>query len=125
MRFLNEEHEKRYNELIEKGEISQGDEERKIVMFVFAGNEALYKKAEELYDFKDGYFKFDLDYDEKGNKIIKWLVPLSSSERVLATLAFDIFSANNNVGVHELFRVLDSCNTRLALNAIAEAYLYS
>lgn len=118
MKFLNVEHEKRFEELCKRGRcIAQSDVENKVVMFIIAGNKDLYDKSNELYDFNRQEFIFDLK-EEDGKFKIVWRRPLSSSETKLITLAFDLFSFNNNVGVVELFNVLDSRNRDLALKAI-------
>ena len=125
MKFMNEKHEERYNDLMKRGKgVRPEDWERIPVMYVLSGNEDLYDKANDLYDFKTGYFKVEYVEDEKGNNKVTWGIPLSSSERVMTTLAFDIFAGEYNVSVHELFRVLDSNNTRLALRTIELAYTY-
>ncbi|WP_195245632.1 DUF6075 family protein [Clostridium celatum] len=124
MKFMSQEHEQRYEELMKRGRgVRPEDCERIPVMYILSGNKDLYYKADDLYDFKKGYFKLNRVEDERGNTRVKWLVPLSSSERVMTTLAFDIFSGEDNVGVHELFRVLDRYNTRLALRTIELAYM--
>lgn len=119
MKFLSKEHEERFNELMKRGRgVSSSDIERIIPMYIMSGNNDLYSKSKELYDFAKGEFIFDLKEDENGNFKIQWKRPLSSSETKLITLAFDLFGGNNNVSVFELFNVLDRRNTELVLNAI-------
>lgn len=123
MRFLSERHQERFNELMKRGNISERDTERAIAMFVISGNDSLYSKSSMIYDFKENGFDFDLEDNENGEREIVWKVGMSSSEERLALLAFSLYSGRDKVGVVELFRVLDRDNTRLALNALADAYL--
>ncbi|HFF9318011.1 TPA: DUF6075 family protein [Clostridium perfringens] len=123
MNFLNKEHEERFNELIKRGKgIYLSDIERIVSMYIMSGNEDLYSKSKELYNFSKGEFIFDLEEDERGNFKVQWKRPLSSSEKKLMLLSFDMFSGNNNVGIDELFSVLDRNNKELALRAIAMRY---
>lgn len=118
MKWLNDKHEMRFEKLskCEYGYWSD-DVEKNVAMYIMSGNEGLYNKSNELYNFAKDEFIFDLEEDGDGYRI-KWRSPLSSSERKLITLAFDLFSGNDNVGIMELFSSLDSENRELALNAI-------
>lgn len=120
MKFLNEKHKLRFEELTKC--IHQDDKERLIAMFVLSGNDALYSKSNKLYDFKNNEFIFDIKENEDGQREIYWKASLSSSEEKLALLALSLYGARNHVGVYELFRCLDNENTRLALNAIEYAF---
>lgn len=127
MRFINKEHEERYNDLMKRGKgVRSEDWERIPVMYILAGNESLYRKADRIYDFREGYFKAEIKQtcEECMAREVWFEVSLSSSEERLVTLAYDIFTGRDFVGVCELFRVLDRNNTRLALNAIELAYMY-
>lgn len=121
MEFLNKEHKEKYEELIKRGNI-KGDIEREIVMYIIAGGSDLYTKADKLYDFKENRFIFDIEENEEGKEEIIWKASLSSSQERLMLLALSLFGGRNHVGVVELFRVLDSNNKRLALNAISMRY---
>ena len=121
MSFLSKEHEERYNDLVSRADI-RGDIEREVAMYIIAGGTGLYEKANRLYDFKSNEFIFDIEEDENGEIEIVWKASLSSSQEKLMRLAFSLFSSRDRVGVVELFRVLDSNNKRLALNAISMMY---
>lgn len=121
MNFINERHEKRFNELTKN--IGLTDRERRVAMYILSGNSDLYNNVDSIYDFEDGYFKMDLAEDEKGNTIIKWKIPFSSSEKALVTLAFDLFSGNSTIGVYDVFRSLDIQNRELALSALRYAFI--
>ena len=119
MDFLCIEHKKRFEDLknrVKKFNVS--DREENVVLFIIAGNQDLYNKAEKLYNFQEREFFIDVLSDEKGNFKIEWKIPLSSSEKNLITLAFDLYSANNNIYVYNLFSTLDTNNFELALRAI-------
>ena len=120
MKFIDNEHEKRFEELKNRNKnFSINDIERASALYIISANEELFCKSKELYDFEKEEFIFDLEKDEKGNYKIKWKTPLSSSEKNLITLAFDLFSSNNNIGVMQLFNTLDKNNIEIALRAIA------
>lgn len=121
MNFINEKHEERFKELTKN--IGLTDRERRVAMYILSGNSDLYSNVSSIYDFKDGYFKMDLDEDEKGNTVIKWKIPFSSSEKALVTLAFDLFSGNSTIGVYDVFRSLDIQNRELALSALRYAFI--
>lgn len=119
MKFLSKEHQERYDDLMSRGRgVSSTDRERAVVMYIISGNRDLYSKAKSLFDFNEGRFIFDKEETEDGNYNIVWR-PLSTSETMLITLAFDLYSSNYNVYVYQLFRCLDSNNRELALNAIS------
>lgn len=120
MKFIDNEHEKRFEELKNRNKnFSINDIERASALYIISANEELFCKSKELYDFEKEEFIFDLEKDEKGDYKIKWKTPLSSSEKNLITLAFDLFSSNNNIGVMQLFNTLDKNNIEIALRAIA------
>lgn len=121
MEFLNKIHEERYVDLVARGRI-QGDIEREIAMYIISGGTGLYEKVEQMYDFKENAFLFDIEENEDGEREIMWRASLSSSQDKLMRLAFSLFSSRDRIGVVELFRVLDKNNTILALNAIQYRY---
>lgn len=126
MNFIGTKHEERFKQLMKRGKgVALGDMSRIPVMYILSGNENLYRKAEKIYDFSKGYFKLKSKYicGECRRQEIEWEASMSSSEERLTTLAFDIFSGSSNVGICELFRVLDRSNTQLALHAISLAYV--
>ena len=118
MSFVNAEHKERYEELLRRGRIDR-DVERCVVMYIVSGNDDLYSKVNELYDFKKNQILFDLKESENGEEEILWKAYLSSSQEKLMLLALSLYSGRNHVGVVELFRTLDSNNKKLALNAIS------
>ena len=121
MRFLRDVHKERFEELMKRADI-RGDIEREVVMYIISGGTGLYDKANRLYDFKKNEFIFDIEEDENGEIEIIWKASLSSSQEKLMRLAFSLFSGRDKIGVVELFRVLDSNNKSLALNAISMRY---
>lgn len=121
MKFINKEHEERFNYLIGRG-ISETDIERVPGMFIMSGNKELFDKANELFDFEKSRYRVEYKEGEDGIRKIHFERPLSSSEKRLMILAFDMYSGSNNIGVDELFSCLDRRNRELALRAIAMRY---
>lgn len=119
MNFISIEHKERFEILKRRGRcFDDSSIEKWVVLFIIAGNKELYDKVNELYDFNKEEFIFDIVKDDRENFNIKWKTPLSSSEKNLITLAFDLYSANNNICIYELFAPLDSNNLKLALESI-------
>ena len=121
MKFMSEKHQERFEMLMKKGNIRDWDKERYIPMYIFSGNDDLFRKVDDLFDFKKGIFKLHSEVNENG-ETERYFRPLSTSEKNLTWLAFDIFSGESNISVYRLFNSLDSNNRRLALLAIEQAF---
>lgn len=118
MEFLNDNHKERFEKLMLKGNISKTDKERYIGMYVISGDEYLFDKIEDLYNFDDRCYIVDFVEDK-----LKFKRDLSTSEKAIMTFAFDIFTGENNIGINDLFSVLDIQNRQLILNAIKYRYI--
>ncbi|MBN4067818.1 hypothetical protein JYT33_01525 [Alkaliphilus transvaalensis] len=55
MKYLNQNHQNRFNELILKSKTHQEDFERRSLLYVIAGNQDLYQKKDHLYDFIENW----------------------------------------------------------------------
>lgn len=123
MNFISAEHKGRFEDLMSRGRgISINDIERVAPMYLMSANVDLFYKANDLYDFAKGEFIVDVIVDNEGNLKAKFKESLSSSERRMMLLAFDMYSGNDNVSVNELFSCLDSNNREIVLRAIAMRY---
>ena len=123
MNFINKEHEERFNNLVGRGRgVSINDIERVPGMYIMSANEDLFHKVDSLYNFDKGRFRIDIVEDEQGNLKPKFRIPLSSSEKKMMLLAFDMYSGNDSLGINELFSSLDSSNREIVLSAIMMRY---
>lgn len=110
MKFLNETHKERFNEMVEKSNMYKGDLERKALFYILSGHSDLYEKSSGLYDFK------------KNIIIRNYQVDLSGSLSKLVYLGFNLY--NNYTDERNLTPLdiicggLDDDCLRLALNAM-------
>src|SRR5699024_11151407 len=95
-------------ELLKKDKINDNDNERKAMFTIFAGNDELYSKIDDLYDFEERGININA-FEE---------VDLSSGTYQLVKLAFNLYVCQNEANVAEVFRSLDSENYKLAKKAI-------
>ena len=74
--FKNEEHEKRFNELLERDRTADNDLERKSLFFIISGSDTLFINVNELYSFKERnihieeFIKDNLDIDINNKKLL-------------------------------------------------------
>lgn len=111
--FLNDDQEKNFNELISQDKTNEKDVERKALFYIFAGNEDLYNKVNNFYDFEENSIRLE-GFEE---------VDLTSSSRSLVELAFNLYNNYSHLdkemkSVLDLFGDLDIENFELALQAI-------
>jgi hypothetical protein len=111
--FLSHDHEERFNELLERDNTRLKDNERQALFFVLSGNEDLFRKIDNFYDFEDHSIR-----PEGFNE-----VDLTSSTKALVELAFNLYNNYSHVesemkSVLDLFASLDENNFELALMAI-------
>ena len=114
MYFLDNSHKERFNKLIEYGDINIEDIERISFFYIIAGNENLYSKIINIYDFEGNKLKVKID--EEGN--LHCNVDLSSGIKSLIYLAIQLYNGIGNRNVMQTFGCLDSTNSKLALEAI-------
>lgn len=112
--FINEEHEKRYKKLKHKS--SCNDSHFNSLMYVIAGNEKLYSKANSIYNFKEN--NLNLPFDDEYKPYLNNLC-LSTSEKALLKLGIQMYnSILSNQSVFDTFYSLDEDNCILAMNCI-------
>ena len=107
---------KRYNELLEKDGTKAGDQERQALFFILAGNDELYNKIHNIYDFKGRMIKHDLL--EVNEDSPDYIAEPSSSGTKLIRLAFNLYNSKNKADICDTFAGLDRSNFELALTAI-------
>lgn len=97
-----------YYKLIERDNTNPKDNERRAIFTIFSENEDLYSKVNSLYDFHNHWIKTDCF--EK--------VDLSSGNRKMVELAFNLYNNYDCSTPLEIFSHLDSDNYNLAMKAI-------
>lgn len=102
--------EDRFNQLLEKDGTHDDDLERKALLYIMAGNDDLYNKADFIYDFKDRIINPECLESEE--------VDFCSSSRKLIKLAYNLYNSRHGADVVDTFYLLDNNNFNLALNAI-------
>jgi len=99
---------KRLIELVKRDSTHANDNERRAIFTIFTGNNDLYSKVDDLYNFEER--AINLDYFEE--------FYLSSGAYQLVKLAFNLYSFDNEANVAEVLRSLDDSNYELAMKAI-------
>lgn len=106
----------RYEELLQRASVKTGDQEHKALFYILAGNEELYNKINNIYDFNQGMIKHDLL--EINEDSPDYITEPSSSGTKLLKLAFNLYNSQNKADVCDTFAGLDSNNFELAIQAI-------
>lgn len=84
IKFLNEEHKKRYEKCIEKDKTFINDNERKGMFYILSSNEDIYKKINDLYDFTSRAISFEKFFEVEGE--------LSSAYIKMVYLAYQLYN---------------------------------
>ena len=116
MEFINNKHEKRFEELIQKANIGSSDIERYSLFYLIAGNEDLYNQVDKIYDFEEKQLQ-DRNGDEEGNLYFPYVDLYGGSKRIL-NLAIQLYNDTNNQKVSDTFSGLDMNNFLLCINAV-------
>lgn len=117
MVYLDEGHEKRFQDLIAEDHTGDSDKERKSLFYIITGSIDLYQKKHLLYDSKN-HCIIPVLTGMKGE------VDLSSGARALVRLGFNLYNGiNRDAIVSDIFWHLDEQNQILALNAIKLRYM--
>ena len=90
--------EKRFQMLLDMGNITTLDVERAAMFCIFAANQVLFNRINEIYDFKNDSIIFEAAESSK----------FSSSERQLIRLGFNLYNSNVQADVFESFYNLDA-----------------
>ena len=83
--ILNVEHKKRFNQLLGKASVCEGDLERYALFFIISGNADLYRKVNYIYNFEDGGGILPEIFDNSE-------VDLCGSSKTLIKLAFNLYN---------------------------------
>lgn len=105
MEFINEQHEQTFKNFMARAGVRPGDQERKALFYILAGDPELVQKIESLYDFKDG-------------GITDARVDLSSGHAALVRVAYNLYNPNQPANLCESFARMDRAARALALAAI-------
>lgn len=111
--FKNDEHEKKFNELISVADVKS--HEYLALFFIIAGNNGLYARRNKIYDFTTNQIK--LDFNNDGDVLSDDLY-LSSSEVKLLELGIQLYNGSGTTTIMDIFNSLDVDNIDLAINAI-------
>ena len=115
--FLNEVHKERFNQLVQKAKINQGDTERKALFYILSGNDDLFSQVNKIYCFEENWIA-DTEESENGDRYIPGILTSSGSKKLL-NLGLQLYnSSQNKQSVMDTFAGLDSNNFELAINAI-------
>ncbi|WP_175638335.1 DUF6075 family protein [Metabacillus schmidteae] len=106
--FLCQDHQERFKCFLEQDGTHNLDVERKAMFYIFSGISELADKIPFFYDFSERMIRIE-GYDEAS---------LSSSEKSLVKLGFNLYNNSPCGTVVDLFGNLDEKNRMLALNAI-------
>lgn len=112
MRFLDNQHQLRYKQMIQRDNSNQTDNERHAMFYILSGNEDLANKINYIYDFENHSIEPDCLENDR--------VDFSSSAKNLIRLAYNLY--NNYTDEHtsplNLLGILDNKNYTLALSSI-------
>lgn len=113
MKYLSDEHEKRFKKMVTEDNTSIYDIERQSLFYILSGNTDLYNKKRNIYDYNNHCIIKCIDQKEN-------VVDLTSGSKALVKLGFNLYNGYNqsNTSVWDIFVSLDMENSILALNAI-------
>ena len=117
IKFLNNEHKERFNKCIEQDGTYEYDFERKSLFYILTGNDDLYRRIEDIYDFYDKSINLDF--------ILKKGHELSSACRKMLSLGLNLYNNFKYIDFDlsdystlELFSGLDKYNFELCIRAL-------
>lgn len=115
--FANDVHKERFNQLVQKAKINQGDVERKALFFILSGNNDLFSQVNKIYDFEENWI-YETEENEDGDRYIPGVLTSSGTKKLL-NLGLQLYNSGlNKQSVMDTFSGLDSNNFKLAINAI-------
>lgn len=111
MQFLNNQHKKKFIELIKADETYHKDVERKSLFYIISGNDDLHQKRSYIYDFNNNWINIECLDSER--------VDFSTSSKALIRLGFNLYNgySDEHTSPRELLYSLDSENYYLALTS--------
>ena len=117
IKFLNNEHKERFNKCIEQDRTYEYDFERKSLFYILTGNDDLYRRIEDIYDFDDRSINLDV--------ILNKSHELSSAARKMLSLGLNLYNNFKYIDFDlsdystlELFSGLDKYNFELCIRAL-------
>ena len=117
IKFLNNEHKERFNKCIEQDGTYEYDFERKSLFYILSGNDDLYRRIEDIYDFDDRSINLDV--------ILNKSHELSSAARKMLSLGLNLYNNfkykdfnSSDYSTLELFAGLDEFNFELCIRAL-------
>ncbi len=112
MKYLNQKHQKRFEELISRSKTHPEDYERKSLLYIIAGNQDLYQKQDHIYDFVENWINPECLDSEN--------VDFSTSSKALIRLGFNLYNnyADKYTTPADIFCSLDTRNYNLAMKAV-------
>ena len=112
MKFLNSEHLENFKTLLKEDNTHPRDCERQSLFYIISGNEDLFQKRKQLYNFKDNCVRL--------NCLTERSVDLSSSAEALVRLGFNLYNNYEDKYTNplEIFYNLDADNYSLAMESI-------
>lgn len=117
IKFINNEHKERFNKCIEQDGTYEYDFERKSLFYILTGNDDLYRRIEDIYDFYDKSINLDF--------ILKKGHELSSACRKMLSLGLNLYNNFKYIDFDlsdystlELFSGLDKYNFELCIRAL-------
>ncbi len=119
MEFIDELHECRYNTLIKIDNTHIADVERRALLYILS-SESFFHRIDELYHFDDRCIRLYKIYNNAdGGEMLKASTNFSSSERMLITVAYNLFNGYTEEYMSPvyLFRYSDEI-AFLVMNAI-------
>ncbi len=110
--FINNSHKSRYIEMLATADVHKYDQERKALFYIISGNDDLYLKKKEIYNFFENSIITECLESDK--------VDFCSSSKALLRLGFNLYNGYYNYHMDPLFLLcgLDSKNLFIAFQAI-------
>jgi hypothetical protein len=110
--FINSLHKSRYVKMLAIANVHKHDQERKALFYILSGNDDLYKKIKEIYDFFENSINIQCLESEK--------VDFCSSSKALIRLGFNLYNGYFDYHMNPLYLLycLDSKNLFIAFQAI-------
>lgn len=112
MYFLNEDHAYNFQDMILKDQTHPSDLERMSLFYIIGGNEDLFMKRQNIYDFKN--------HEINPKVLTNGEVDLCSSSKSLVRLAYNLFNGYEDeyTTPRDLFYNLDRKNFLVAIGGI-------
>lgn len=108
MKFFNQNHKNRFNEIISRDGTDLNDFNRKSLFYIISGNDELFNNRHYIYDFDK-----------------RWIVPdsleqinFSETSLALIELAYNLYNNFSSGSISNIFKALDKNNFKLAIEGL-------